>query len=101
MDQNEIRERIEHKDALINLRAILSTRPGQDFFRYLFKSFDVGELPEIGLTGEFLSDKLGFLRAGNSLFKLATEADLITAARLLAEVEKERYREKMGIIDES
>jgi len=31
------------------------------------------------------------LRAGNSIFKLASEANPVAAATLLAEIEKERY----------
>jgi hypothetical protein len=36
-------------------------------------------------------DKLGFLRAGNSIFKLVAEANAQAAADILAQNEKDRY----------
>ncbi len=89
--KEELAERLEHRDVLLNIQAILSTEPGRGFFKYLFKNFEVGEMPQIGLEGPFLMDRLGFLRAGNSIFKLAAEANAEIAAGLLAQNEKERY----------
>ena len=43
------------------------------------------------MEGNFLHDKLGFLRAGNSIYKLVAEANAEMAATILAENEKERY----------
>lgn len=91
LSQEEISEAIEHRDCLLDVRAILATTSGRNFFKYLFKHLEVNELPEIGLEGNFLMDKLGFLRAGNSIFKLIAEADAQVAANLLAQNEKDRY----------
>ncbi len=91
MDQEEISERTEHRDALLNVRQILSTVSGRAYFKYLFKNLEVGQLPELGLDGLLLHDKLGFLRAGRSIFELAAEAEPMIAAQILAQNEKERY----------
>ena len=88
----EMRKEIqEHQDVILNLRAILATPSGRDFIRYLFKSLDVAEVPEFGLEGNLLMDRIGFLRAGHSIFKLVSEADSDKCADILAKVEKEKY----------
>jgi hypothetical protein len=87
----DIKERIEHRDALLDIRGILKTEPGQRFFKYLFKNFEIGQVPAQGLEGSFLHDRIGFLRAGRSIFEIASEADFEMAAKLLAQIEKERY----------
>lgn len=89
--KEEFRERAEHRDAILDIRAMLNSESGRRFFKYLFKNFDVGSLPERGMDGEILHEYLGFLRAGNSIFKLASEANVEIAAQLLAKIEKERY----------
>lgn len=91
LSQEEISERIEHRDALLDVRAVLATNSGRNFFKYLFKNFEVGHLPELGLEGQLLFEKMGFLRAGNSIFKLLSEANAEMAATILAQIEKERY----------
>lgn len=95
MSQNlspeEQREAIEHRDMLMALRAVLTTGHGRHFIKYLFKEFEVGELPQLGEEGIFLHDKLGFLRAGNAIFKVVAEANADVAGSLLAEIEKDRY----------
>lgn len=91
LTQEEVQDAIEHRDALLDVRAVLATISGRNFFKYLFKSFEVGVLPDYGLEGNFLHDKLGFLRAGNSIFKLVAEADAEQAATILAKIEKDRY----------
>lgn len=91
MTEEERREAIEHRDVLLAIRAILATSSGKVFFKYLFKQFEVAQLPEIGMEGTLLADKLGFLRAGRSIFELVSEADAEKAGQLLAENEKERY----------
>ncbi len=89
--EEEIKEAIEHRDVLLDVRAVLATNSGKKFFKYLFKHLEVTELPQFGLEGTMLSEKLGFLRAGNSIFKLIAEADANFAGAVLAEIEKERY----------
>lgn len=93
LNDQEIKEAIEHRDVLLDIRAILATSSGKNFFKYLFKHLEVNELPPLGLEGSFLMDKLGFLRAGNSIFKLVAEADPAIAGALLAQNEKDRYVE--------
>ncbi len=91
ISKEEIQERIEHRDVLMHIRAILTTGSGLSFFKYLFKNFDVAELPESGLEGNLLYERIGVLRAGNAIFKLVSEANAEIAANLLAQNEKERY----------
>lgn len=76
---------------LLDLRGVLATPSGKNVFKYLFKNLEVAELPELGWEGNLLHDKLGALRAGQSIFKLVCEADADIAASILAKVEKEKY----------
>ena len=93
MNEEEIKEAIEHRDVLLDIQAILATSSGKNFFKYLFKHLEVTELPPLGLEGSILMDKLGFLRAGNAIFKLVAEADAAAAGALVAQNEKDRYVE--------
>lgn len=102
MTEDERREEIEHRDTLLDLRAILKTPEGWRFFKYLFKHFDIAKLPEMGLDQNQLMDRLGVLRAGQSIFELASQADSKIAGEILAVVKKEEYEEvlKNLLIDE-
>lgn len=91
MSQEEVSERLEHRDVLLNIQAIIATGPGQNFFKYLFKHFEVAELPPVGMDGSLLMDKLGSLRAGNAIFKLVSEANPQLAGSILAQVERDKY----------
>lgn len=85
------RAAIEHRDVLLDIRAMLSTNSGRKFFKYIFKELGVGDLPEVGLDKDTLLENLGLFRAGNSIFALVSQADHAIAAQLLAEKEKEKY----------
>lgn len=87
------RENIKHRDVLLAIASILQTDEGQRLFSYLFESLDVAVTPEQGLKGEILHDRIGFLRAGNSIYKLACEADWQKAALILTKTERRRYDE--------
>jgi hypothetical protein len=91
LTQEEVSEAIEHRDALLDVRAVLKTATGRRFFKYLVKNYSPIDPPPEGVEGVFLHEKLGMLRAWNELFKLMAEADPETAAQLLAENIKERY----------
>lgn len=91
LSEEEIRERIEHRDVLLDIRAILATSSGKRFFKYMFRQLEVGKLPPLGSEGNWLMDKLGYLRSGQAVFELVAEADAEVAGALLAENEKERY----------
>lgn len=91
----EMKERVEHRNMLLDIQAVLATKQGRSFIKYLLRSFEVGELPQIGLSGDFLMDRLGFLRAGNSIFKIVAEADPAMAGTLLGQIEKEKYDQKI------
>lgn len=93
LSEEEIKERIEHRDALLDIRAILATSSGKRFFKYLFKSFEVGQLPPLGMTGDLLMDKIGSLRAGEAFFQIVAEADSEAAGFLLAQIKKEEYEQ--------
>jgi len=82
------KEQQEHRDMLLDIQAVLATKSGKNFIKYLFVNFEVGELPVIGLTNEFLLDRLGFLRAGNSIFKIVAEASPEIAGQILGQIEK-------------
>lgn len=89
--QEEVAAALKHRDVILNIRAILATKSGMEFFKYLFEVFGVTDLPELGLEGQLLFEQLGFLRAGKSIFKLVAEADFAIAGQLLAKTEKEKY----------
>ena len=89
--QLENREVLEHRDVLLAIGVILKTKEGLDLFTYLFKNLDVACLPEQNLEGNMLHDNLGFLRAGNSIYKLVCEADSTIAASILSKLERKKY----------
>lgn len=91
IEQQDLKERLEHRDVLLAIQALLVTKPGKDFIKYLFKNFDVAVPPEFGLSGELLHDRIGFLRAGNSIFKIVAESSPEMAGSILAQIEKEKY----------
>lgn len=93
-EYNERKERqaqLEHRDVLLAIAAILKTKEGLQFFKYLFKHLEVATIPEQGMEGNVLHDFLGFLRAGNSIYKLACEAECNIAASILSKIEREKY----------
>lgn len=89
--QTDKLEQIEHEAALRDITLVLSTGPGRNLMKYLFKSFCVGEMPDAYLDERLRSELIGFMRAGNSLFQLAAEADANTSAMILAEINREKY----------
>jgi hypothetical protein len=100
--QEEVSEAIEHRDALLDVRAILSTATGRRFFKYLLKNYSPIELPPMGLEGAILHEGLGQLRAFNELFNLISEAAPEIAAAILAETVKEKNEKlsKQNIIEQ-
>lgn len=90
----EVLERARHQDALLEINKILSTSSGQKFMKYLLQDLDYGEFPEIGLPENILHDRIGFLRAGQSVFKMIAQANPGIAGTLVGQIEKERYAAK-------
>lgn len=93
MTDEDLKDLLEHQNVVLDVRAILQTKYGKNFFKYIFKNLLVGEVPPQGSDGNMLFELLGFIRAGNSIFKLASEADVKTTALILAEVEKGKQDE--------
>jgi len=87
----ELKERAEHRNVIIAIQEVLATPKGRGFIKYLFREFEVGELPSVGVSGDLLMDRLGFLRAGNSVFKIVAEANAEQAGQILAQIEKEKH----------
>jgi hypothetical protein len=96
LSPEEYRAACEHRDALIDIRWLQATAHGRRLFKYLLKSLDAAQVPEMHLEGQRLFERIGFLRAGNSIFKLTAEANPKLAGELIAEIEKERYDELYG-----
>lgn len=88
--QQELRDQLEHQTAVVALQSIIASKDGRKVFKYLFKSLGVNELPEIGLEGDIMHQLLGHYRAGQSVFKMACEANHNIAGQLIAEIEKEK-----------
>ena len=80
------KEAIEQRDAQLNLKAILATDPGRNFIKFLLVNFDVGELPEQGIEGVELHETIGFLRAGQSIFQIVSQANRKIAGEILANI---------------
>lgn len=91
--EKERQERLEHRDVLLAIAAIIKTHEGQKLFEYLFKNFEIAALPPRELKGELLHEHLGFLRAGNSIYKLVCEAASESAASIITTTERKRYEE--------
>ena len=88
------KEMLEHQNVLLAISAILKTDNGQKLFKYLFKTLDVFEVPAVEMEGKILYEYLGHLRAGNSIYKLASEASSEAAAAIMAKIEREKYEDK-------
>jgi len=95
------KEARRYAGVLKDISVVLGTPAGKGFVRYLLKELEVGELPAMGLPEEFLRDKLGFLRAGNSIFKMVAQANPEVTGALLAQIEKEKYEELISTHDQA
>lgn len=93
--EKERQERLEHRDVLLSIAAIIKTPEGVKLFEYLFKHFEINVLPPRGLKVEDHHEYLGFLRAGNSIYKLGCEAASESIASILAKTERKRYEDKL------
>jgi hypothetical protein len=91
--EKQRKEDIEHRDVLLAIAALIKTDEGLKLFKYLFKNLEVTSLPDRSMEGNALHENLGFLRAGNSIYKLACEAASETAAHIIAKIERERYED--------
>lgn len=91
LSQDEVSEAIEHRDVLLDVRAILGTGSGRNFFKYFFKYYSITDLPYLGLEGPIMFEKMGHLRLANSVFQLVAEANPEIAAQILADVEKKKH----------
>mgnify|MGYP000541178932 CR=1 FL=1 len=90
---SEHRAAVEHTAVINALQNILATKDGKVFAKYIMKVFDINEPPAIGMAGEMLQNHLGFLRAGNSVYKLFCQANIAIAGEIIAQIEKEKYEE--------
>lgn len=90
----ERKELIEHQQMLNDISMVINTQAGMRVFTYLFKHFEYGELPPIGLSDELLFDKLGSLRPGRALFRIVSEAEPGIAGQILASIEKEKITQE-------
>ena len=91
LQQQELREHLEHRDVLLAIGVLIKQKEGLQLFKYLFKSLEVATVPDAGMEDKELHDLLGFLRAGNSIYKLVCEADFTIAASIISELEREKY----------
>lgn len=86
----------EHEAMLQDLGLILATPPGQNFIKYLLKHFGVGDLPAINIPANLRDEYIGFLRAGQSIFEIASQADSLKAGLILAQIQKEKFDVQMA-----
>ena len=90
----ERREQLEYRDVLLAVQSLMTTSDGVKVFSYLMKNLNVTKLPEQGMEGVELHDYLGFLRAGNSVYKLLCQADPEEAAKLIAKIERKEHDDR-------
>ena len=90
MSEHYSKEDQEHEELLGHIRTVLSTRSGVAFAKYLLKSFDFGEQPHIMCRGEDLLDRVSFLRAGNSIYKILMQANADLTGQIVSTIEKEK-----------
>jgi len=95
----ELKERVEHREALIAINSFIQTEQGKKFFYYLLKNFNVLDTPDEDLEDKKLYEALGFWKAGNSIFKLMCEANAEEAALLLAKKERDNYEYKRQLYE--
>lgn len=93
MTQEELKEARDHQNVILALREILGNDSGKRFIKYLFKELCVADPIPKHLDENDLREYLGIHRAGNSIFKIVSEADHGIAGALLGIIEKERYDE--------
>ena len=84
-------EDIKHAELLQHIRAVLTMESGDQFIKYLFKSFGVMQLPYEFCKGEELIERLAIHRCGQAIYKIVSEANQYKAGVLLAEIERERF----------
>lgn len=80
----------EHETMLIDLSHVMGTAQGRGVLKYLIKHFGVGDLPAPGLPEDIAKEYIGWLRAGQSIFEIAAQADSAKASMILAEIIKEK-----------
>ena len=90
---NKSSELLEHETMVQNLSLVLNTDFGRGFIKYLLKHFGFGDLPAINSPENLRDEYIGFLRAGQSLFEIVSQADAIKAGLILAEIYKEKKDE--------
>lgn len=93
-EKKERQQNLDHRDVLLAIASIIKTDEGRKLFSYLFDTLEVTNLPDQDLDGKLLFESLGFLRAGNSIYKLVCESASETAASIIAELERKRYDDK-------
>lgn len=93
--RKERQAQLDHRDVVLAIGSIIKTDEGRKFFKYMFKELDVNNLPDLSLDGRMLYEYLGFLRAGNEFYKLASEACHESTAAIMAKIGRETYDDKL------
>ena len=80
----------EYESMIQDLGLVLSTPQGQSVIKYLLKNLDFGELPATNIPSNLRDEYIGFLRGGQILFEMVSQADTIKAGLILAQIQKEK-----------
>lgn len=79
--------------AINNLRVVLDTPAGYQFFLYLLSEYDVlGEIPA-GLTPQQLTEEVAMQRAGSFIMGYITKANPAVLGHLMGAIAKEKQDE--------
>jgi hypothetical protein len=90
---------LEYNEALLAINFLLqeSSGNGKKFFKYLFKSLEIGETIPMNLPEPLLREISATHRTANSIYKLILNANPSLCCEILAEIEKERQNEQRTI----
>ncbi len=80
----------EYESMIQDLGLVLSTPQGQSVIKYLLKNLDFGELPATNIPSNLRDEYIGFLRGGQILFEMISQADTSKAGLILAQIQKEK-----------
>ena len=89
--EEERKTRVKEETAILDVQAILSTKAGRSFIKYLFDSLGVGECPPEGLLEPYLREQLGLYRVGQSVFNLVSQANPEIAGQIFAQLQREKH----------
>lgn len=79
--------------AIKNLRIVLGTPAGMNFFRFLLEEYDVLGAPPTNLTPQQLAEEVAFRRMGSFILGYITKAEPSVLGHLIGQIAKDKQNE--------